>query len=124
MKSPLQAMKNGALIGAACEAGAILGRTDAKRREALGRYARARRLAFQIATISSITKAKARPPASASARTRRAAGEFVSALGAEGARKLLQELVREAEAALMPFGVRGLCSRPARGSSPNAALER
>jgi farnesyl diphosphate synthase len=104
----LQAMKTGAMIQAACEAGAILGRADAKACAALSRYARALGLAFQIAddlidaegeTVAAgkhVGKDKVRGKAT-----------FVGSLGAAGARKRLAELVADAEAALVPFGARG-----------------
>ncbi|HEY8268960.1 MAG TPA: farnesyl diphosphate synthase [Xanthobacteraceae bacterium] len=104
----LQAMKTGALIQAACEAGAILGRADAKAREALNRYARALGLAFQIADdfidAEGETAAAGKQVGKDKARGK---ATFVSSLGTDGAHKRLQELVREAEAALMPFGTRG-----------------
>jgi len=104
----LQTMKTGTLIQASCEAGAILGRVDAKARQALSHYARALGLAFQIA--DDLIDAEGET-AAAGKRVGKdkvhGKATFVSALGADGARKRLRELVREAEAALMPFGARG-----------------
>ena len=104
----LQAMKTGALIEASCEAGAILGRADPKAREALGRYARALGLAFQIADDLIDTEGETAAAGKPVGKDRtRGKATFVAILGADGARRRLQELVREAEAALIPFGARG-----------------
>lgn len=104
----LQAMKTGALIQASCEAGAILGRADAKARETLGRYARALGLAFQIADdlidAEGETAAAGKPVGKDKVRGK---ATFVGSLGAAGARERLLELVREAETALAHFGARG-----------------
>jgi farnesyl diphosphate synthase len=105
----LQAMKTGALIQAACEVGSILGRADAKAREALSRYARTLGLAFQIADDLIDAEGETAAAGKRVGKDKvRGKATFVSALGADGARKRLQELVREAEAALMPFGARGV----------------
>jgi len=104
----LQAMKTGALIQAACEAGAILGRADAKAREALSRYARALGLAFQIADDLIDAEGETTAAGKRVGKDRvRGKATFVAALGAEGARKRLAERVADAEGALMPFGARG-----------------
>lgn len=103
----LQAMKTGALLSAACEAGAILGRAGERERQALGDYARALGLAFQIAddlldaegNAASLGKAAAKDAA-------RGKATLVSALGVASARKRLAELIASAEAALSPFGER------------------
>ena len=104
----LQAMKTGALIQASCEAGAILGRADTKAREALGRYARALGLAFQITDdlidAEGDKAAAGKPVGKDKARGK---ATFVETLGVAGARKRLTELVADAEAALVPFGARG-----------------
>jgi len=104
----LQAMKTGALIQASCEAGAILGRADAKAREALRRYARALGLAFQIADDLIDAEGETAAAGKRVGKDKvRGKATFVATLGAEGARKRLAELVADAEAALMPFGARG-----------------
>ena len=104
----LQAMKTGALIQASCEVGAILGRADAKAREALSRYARALGLAFQIA--DDLIDAEGETAAAGKRVGKdKAHGKatLVSALGTDGARKRLLELVRETDTALAHFGARG-----------------
>ncbi len=104
----LQAMKTGALIGAACEAGAILGRARPDEKVVLARYGSALGLAFQIADDLIDAEGEAAAAGKRVSKDKvRGKATFVSALGADGARKRLQELVREAEAALMPFGARG-----------------
>ena len=104
----LQAMKTGALIQAACEAGAILGRADAKAREALSRYARALGLAFQIADDLIDAEGETAAAGKRVGKDKvRGKATLVSALGPDGARKRLLELVRETETALAHFGARG-----------------
>lgn len=103
----LQGMKTGALLAACCKAGAILGRASDSERRALADYARALGLAFQIADDlldaegdeKSLGKAAAKDAA-------RGKATLVSMLGVQGARKRLADLVKEAEAALAPFGDR------------------
>ena len=85
------------------------GRADAKAREALSRYARTLGLAFQIADDLIDAEGETAAAGKRVGKDKvRGKATFVSALGADGARKRLQELVREAEAALMPFGARGV----------------
>ena len=98
----LQAGKTGALIAWAAQAGAVLGSADPA---ALGRYAAALGLAFQIADdIMDVDGDADR----AGKRLRKDAGRhkatFVSLLGLDGARARAAELVSEAEAALAPYG--------------------
>jgi farnesyl diphosphate synthase len=104
----LQAMKTGALILASCEAGAILGRADAKAHEALSRYARTLGLAFQIADDLIDAEGETAAAGKHVGKDKvRGKATFVATLGAAGARKRLEELVADAEAALIPFGARG-----------------
>lgn len=93
----LQSMKTGALLSAACEAGAILGGAKESEREALGRYAHALGLAFQITDDLLDTDVDA---------ARLGKATLVSVLGAASARKRIKDLIAEAEAALAPFGDR------------------
>jgi farnesyl diphosphate synthase len=103
----LQALKTGALITFACEAGAMLGKGTPDQRRALVGYGRALGLAFQIsddlldaqgdATV--IGKAVGKDDAAGKA-------TLVSRLGLDGARSRLRAVVEEAEAALAPFGAR------------------
>ena len=101
----LQAMKTGALLRFACEAGGILGRASAAEREALTRYGAAVGEAFQIADDLLDIEGD---PALVGKLTGKdsAAGKatFASVLGLAGAKKRLAELVGEAETALAPFG--------------------
>jgi farnesyl diphosphate synthase len=103
----LQMMKTGALLCAACEAGAILGRAPERERLALLAYARALGLAFQIAddlldaegSTESVGKATAKDAV-------RGKATLVSVLGHAAARERLRRLVADAVAALAPFGER------------------
>jgi len=101
----LQAMKTGALIRFACEAGAILGRADAQELALIRRFGEIIGLAFQLAddvldatsTAEAVGKAVAKDAA-------RGKGTLVSLYGVEATRDRLAALVREAEAVLAPFG--------------------
>lgn len=104
----LQAMKTGALLVAACEAGALLGEADADARAALTAYGRALGAAFQIAddildvegSIEAVGKSVGKDADAGKA-------TLVSTLGLDEARGVLADLVAEAQAALAPFGARG-----------------
>jgi farnesyl diphosphate synthase len=101
----LQAMKTGALLRFACEAGGILGRAAPQQRDALERYGAAVGEAFQIADDlldiegdpSLVGKSTGKDLAAGKA-------TFVTVLGITGAKERLQHLVAEAETALGPFG--------------------
>ena len=98
----LQAGKTGALIRWAAEASAVIAGADVA---ALGRYATALGLAFQIADdILDVTgdagKAGKRLGKDAAA----GKATFVSLLGLEGAKARARALVADAEAALEPYG--------------------
>jgi farnesyl diphosphate synthase len=101
----LQAMKTGALLRFACQAGGILGGAAAQQRDALERYGAAVGEAFQIADDlldiegdpSLVGKSTGKDLAAGKA-------TFVTVLGITGAKERLQHLVAEAEAALSPFG--------------------
>ena len=101
----LQSMKTGALIEAAVEMGAILGRAGADERAALKVYARALGAAFQIAddlldaegAAASVGKATGKDAAAGKA-------TLVGLLGIDGARVRLAELTKGAIAALERFG--------------------
>ena len=103
----LQAMKTGALLHFGCIAGAILGKADAGRHEALSRYGKALGTAFQIADdlldlegdAATVGKAVGKDAAAGKA-------TFISILGPDGARRRLRELVGEADQALSVFGPR------------------
>jgi len=103
----LQSMKTGALLSAACTAGAILGSASEKDRAALARYAKALGLAFQIADDLLDAEGDAATLGKAAAKDAgKGKATFVSLLGNDGARKKLTALVEEAVAALSPFGAR------------------
>jgi farnesyl diphosphate synthase len=101
----LQAMKTGALLRFACQAGGILAAAPAGQRHALDRYGAVVGQAFQIADdlldlegdTALVGKQTGKDAAAGKA-------TMVSALGVEGAKARLRALVSEAEQALAPFG--------------------
>jgi farnesyl diphosphate synthase len=101
----LQAMKTGALLRFGCLAGAILGEAGPEQREALERYGATLGEAFQIADdlldiegdAATVGKATGKDAAAHKA-------TVVAALGLDQAKNHLASLVRDAEAALAPFG--------------------
>jgi farnesyl diphosphate synthase len=103
----LQAMKTGALLAAACEAGSILGGADASARKALLDYARCFGLAFQLsddlidAEGDAVTVGKRTGKDAAAGKA-----TLVGMLGIPQARERLASLVAGAENALQPFGAR------------------
>ncbi len=101
----IQAMKTGALITFACEAGAILAKADAKEREALTIYGQTLGLAFQIADDLLDVEGDKRTVGKSIGKDE-AAGKatLVSILGPEEARNLLNKLEERAVQALFPFG--------------------
>jgi farnesyl diphosphate synthase len=101
----LQAMKTGALLRFACEAGGILAAARPEQRAALERYGAAVGQAFQIADDLLDLEGD---PALVGKQTGKdaAAGKatLVSVLGVPTAKTRLKELVSDAEQALAPFG--------------------
>jgi farnesyl diphosphate synthase len=101
----LQAMKTGALLRFACQAGGILAAATPEQRAALERYGSAVGQAFQIADDLLDLEGD---PALVGKQTGKdaAAGKatLVSVLGVPVAKARLKELVTEAEQALAPFG--------------------
>jgi farnesyl diphosphate synthase len=101
----LQAMKTGALLRFACEAGGILAAASPEQRAALERYGAAVGQAFQIADDLLDLEGD---PALVGKQTGKdaAAGKatLVSVLGVPTAKARLKALVGEAEQALAPFG--------------------
>ena len=101
----LQAMKTGALLRFACEAGGILAAATPEQRAALERYGSAVGQAFQIADDLLDLEGD---PALVGKQTGKdaAAGKatLVSVLGVPTGKARLKELVTEAEQALAPFG--------------------
>ncbi len=101
----IQLMKTGALFSAACEMGALWAGAGDDDRAALADYGRMLGLAFQIADDLIDVDAS---PETAGKATGKDAGRgkatFVSALGADQARDLLQRSVAESERCLARFG--------------------
>ncbi|MEZ5668885.1 MAG: polyprenyl synthetase family protein [Alphaproteobacteria bacterium] len=105
--SDLQARKTGALIGFACEAGAILGRAEPAGRAAVVAYAAALGRAFQVADdLLDATGDTTRTGKGAGLDFDRAKATFVTRLGVDGARVEAQRLVGQACDALAAFGPR------------------
>jgi farnesyl diphosphate synthase len=101
----LQAMKTGALLRFACQAGGMLGSGTPQQRKALERYGAAVGQAFQIADDLLDVEGDT---ALVGKQTGKDAGAgkatMVDILGIDGAKTRLRELVGEAEQALAPFG--------------------
>lgn len=102
----LQEKKTGALIVAACEMGAVLGRADEQRRACAKAYGAALGRAFQIVDDILDVTADAQvlgKPVGADSENEKVT--YVSLLGLEQARKLADEQTTAALAALDAFGV-------------------
>jgi farnesyl diphosphate synthase len=101
----LQAMKTGALIRFACNAGAILGKADNATRASIARYGSAIGQAFQIADDLLDVEGDAKTLGKAAGKDA-AAGKatLVATLGVDRARGRLNELVEDANIALASFG--------------------
>jgi farnesyl diphosphate synthase len=99
----LQAMKTGALIRYACEAGALLGVSNGDQHRALSIYGERVGRAFQIADDLLDVSGEA---ATVGKATGKDAGKatLVSLMGVEAAKAELVQLEAEAFAALQPFG--------------------
>jgi farnesyl diphosphate synthase len=101
----LQAMKTGALLRFACQAGGILAAAQPPQRQALERYGSAVGRAFQIA--DDLLDLEGDPALVGKSTGKDAAAgksTMVSVLGAAAAKARLKDLVVEAEQALAPFG--------------------
>jgi len=103
----LQALKTGALLAAACEAGAVLACAREPEREALRRYGEKLGLAFQIADDLLDAEGDAATVGKATGKDS-AAGKatLVSLIGIAAARAELAEAVKNAEQEVAPFGER------------------
>ncbi|OBQ69727.1 polyprenyl synthetase family protein [Mesorhizobium erdmanii] len=101
----LQAMKTGALIRFACEAGAIIAGAPADERERLAEFGSAIGLAFQLADDLLDLTADASQMGKATGKDAAAGkGTLVALHGANWARSQLNGLVGQAHALLEPFG--------------------
>jgi farnesyl diphosphate synthase len=110
----LQAMKTGALIRYACEAGAIAGGAEAADRERLGEFGSAIGLAFQLADDLLDLSADAKTMGKATGKDAAAGKATLAALhGAEWAKRQLFGLVEQAQALLEPYGERAFMLRAA-----------
>ena len=104
----MQALKTGALFRYACEAGAILGRASAEKRDRLARFGAALGLAFQLADDLIDATGKAAKAGKATAKDAgRGKATLVGLHGVAGARKLLDEAVADAVAIIAPFRTQG-----------------
>lgn len=100
----LQAMKTGALLHYAVEAGAILGRANDKAKAALSRYGKALGAAFQVADdILDVEADEAALGKRAGKDADRNKATLIAALGLKGARERRDALAQEAIAALDLF---------------------
>ena len=103
----LQAMKTGALLRFACQAGGILAAAAKRERSALDRYGAAVGQAFQIADdLLDLEGDPALVGKSTGKDAEAGKATMVSALGVAGAKTRLRQLVADAEKALAPFGAR------------------
>lgn len=103
----LQAMKTGALIRAACEMGAIAGSADDGKRMRLRTFGEIAGKAFQLADdILDVTQTAAVLGKQAAKDEERGKATLVSIHGVEKARRIADELVRQAIGILEPFGPR------------------
>ncbi|RCS24029.1 polyprenyl synthetase family protein [Phyllobacterium salinisoli] len=101
----LQAMKTGALIRFACEAGAIIGNATPEDRERLAEYGAAIGLAFQLADdLLDVTADAARMGKATGKDAAAGKATLVSLHGVEWTKKQLHGLVEQAEMLLEPFG--------------------
>jgi farnesyl diphosphate synthase len=110
----LQAMKTGALIRLACEAGAIVGAAAPADRERLGEYGAAIGLAFQLADDLLDLTADAGQLGKATGKDAAAGKATLAGLHGEAwARRQLAGLIAQADAVLEPFGARAALLRQA-----------
>ncbi|TPM17198.1 polyprenyl synthetase family protein [Mesorhizobium sp. B2-3-5] len=104
----LQAMKTGALIRFACEAGAIVAGAPAEDRERLAEFGSAIGLAFQLADDLLDLTADVKQMGKATGKDAAAGkGTLVALHGANWARGQLHGLVGQAHALLEPYGDKG-----------------
>ncbi len=105
--SRLQRMKTGRLMAAACEMGAILGKSDEPHRKALANYAYDLGLAFQVTDDILDVEGNVIEMGKEAGKDERAAkSTFVSTMGKEQARARAEMLIGQAKRHLGIFGVR------------------
>ncbi len=105
----LQAMKTGALMRFACEAGAIIGKASDEDRERLAEFGSAIGLAFQLADdLLDITSDAATMGKATGKDDKAGKATLVSMHGVEWTRKQLSGLVEQAQSLLAPFEERAL----------------
>ena len=110
----LQAMKTGALIRFACEAGAVLGDADAADRDRLSAFGGAIGLAFQLADDLLDMTASSESMGKATGKDAAAGKATLAGLhGEDWARSQLDGLVAQAEDLLEPYGEKGTILRQA-----------
>jgi farnesyl diphosphate synthase len=104
----LQQMKTGALLKFGCIAGALLGQAPKAQYDALDAYGHAFGEAFQIADdlldVEGDAAALGKPAGQDAALGKTT---FVTQLGIDGAKARLRDLLKQADAALAPFGAKG-----------------
>ncbi|MBB4003269.1 polyprenyl synthetase family protein [Aurantimonas endophytica] len=104
----MQAMKTGALIAFACEAGPVVADAAPADRQRLRRFGELVGLAFQLADDLLDETADAATLGKAAGKDRERGKKTLPALnGHEWTRRRLDDLVAEAEAELSPYGERG-----------------
>jgi len=104
----LQAMKTGALLRFACEAGAILAQATPAQRATMTKFGAVLGQAFQIADDILDVESDAATLGKAAGKDAGAGkATLVSVLGMAKAKERLQGLVAEAEQLLAPFGAKG-----------------
>ena len=101
----LQAMKTGALIRFACEAGALAGGASAEDRARMRSYGETIGLAFQLADdLLDVTQTPTAMGKATGKDAEAGKGTLVSLRGEDWARAELRRLVRDAETVLAPLG--------------------
>ena len=101
----LHRAKTGALLGACVRGGAVLGGASAEEVAALGRYAAAVGLAFQVVDdVLDATEGDAQLGKTAGKDAAARKATYVSLHGLDGARAMARSLLNEALHALSPFG--------------------
>ncbi|MCO5064628.1 MAG: polyprenyl synthetase family protein [Rhizobiaceae bacterium] len=110
----LQAMKTGALIRFACEAGAIAGNAGTADRERMAEFGAAIGLAFQLADDLLDLTSDVKTMGKATGKDRQAGKATLASLhGEDWARTQLRGLVSQAEELLAPYGESGSLLRAA-----------